>query len=609
MRRFSQMCCTILALTALAAHAEEPAAPADAAHVSIMKVYPVADLVVPLRGSDSTSVEPDFESLIDLIELRTGADCWAEGGAGSLDEHAKSLSLVVRQTNHVHQRIADILDELRHTGDVALQFDAVFLEGSISKLNLATPGRSLTGLVDEAGRKLLLEQARAIPEIKTPYAPKLTTFSGMTGMVKAEGQFELELNGVASRDGRYVRLWISAQHSEHAVRTEILIPDGYSAVREIIPGKMLAVISVKILDSAQPEEALATLPHPMPAQRYDVPEHDHPAEDAGHIDGAPQASPGDLRPPVQNAELPADDVRQGKAEPRQGWSHELAARDFGSAIGAGPKFVGSGIILFGNVHTGVTANIPIIVAEAAATIDSFPASENQSPARKAWNKTGAGAAGEAIRHVLEIARPTAIASPLPPNAGRNFASVLPWTSDVLHSARSGLPEGDKPKRLPILFEQVDPITDLKLVSDEVVTGSEIGVARLEDSIDYFASAAPASALRSPITQCSGESGCGIAFTSAHAALSPTASPFESQISNAVASLRDAGMQNEANELERFCHSLVLAHDLKRDQRIHEIDQQMKDLRAERDRLQGQKGERGGDSFQGDRDYERRIWSR
>ena len=78
----------------------------------ITRVYPVIDLVLPLGVTDG--VEPDFDSLIDLITSTVRPTSWEEvGGPGSIRPLETKMSIVVSQTQEVHEEINDLLRQLR----------------------------------------------------------------------------------------------------------------------------------------------------------------------------------------------------------------------------------------------------------------------------------------------------------------------------------------------------------------------------------------------------------------------------------------------------------------------------------------------------------------
>ncbi len=76
------------------------------------KVYPVADLVLPEGASGEA--QADFDSLIDLLTSTIKPTTWDEvGGPGSIMPFGTGMSIVVSQTQDVHEQIDDILAQLR----------------------------------------------------------------------------------------------------------------------------------------------------------------------------------------------------------------------------------------------------------------------------------------------------------------------------------------------------------------------------------------------------------------------------------------------------------------------------------------------------------------
>ncbi|MHC4399394.1 MAG: M56 family metallopeptidase [Planctomycetota bacterium] len=97
-------------------------------------VYPVADLVVsgPERVvispyQDAPKPEPtrvDFDTLTELIMSTVAPDTWQIiGGWGSIDVQEKNLSLVIRQTEEVHEEIVNLLEELRRLRNVQVSIE------------------------------------------------------------------------------------------------------------------------------------------------------------------------------------------------------------------------------------------------------------------------------------------------------------------------------------------------------------------------------------------------------------------------------------------------------------------------------------------------------
>ncbi|WP_139228403.1 type II secretion system protein GspD [Planctomicrobium piriforme] len=69
-----------------------------------------------------------FEALTDLITTTVSPGDWQElGGSGSINQHDSTLSLVIRQTQKVHQEIADLLEQLRRLQDLQVTIEVRFI--------------------------------------------------------------------------------------------------------------------------------------------------------------------------------------------------------------------------------------------------------------------------------------------------------------------------------------------------------------------------------------------------------------------------------------------------------------------------------------------------
>ena len=70
----------------------------------------------------------DFDTLSDLIITTIEPDTWAEtGGSGSLRSYETTLSLVIRQTQKVHEEIRDLLEQLRRLQDLQVTIEVRFI--------------------------------------------------------------------------------------------------------------------------------------------------------------------------------------------------------------------------------------------------------------------------------------------------------------------------------------------------------------------------------------------------------------------------------------------------------------------------------------------------
>ncbi len=70
----------------------------------------------------------DFDTLIELITSTIAPDTWDEvGGAGAIEPFPINLSLVISQTQEVHEQIADLLDQLRRLQDLQVTIEVRFI--------------------------------------------------------------------------------------------------------------------------------------------------------------------------------------------------------------------------------------------------------------------------------------------------------------------------------------------------------------------------------------------------------------------------------------------------------------------------------------------------
>lgn len=74
------------------------------------------------------AVNHDFTALSDLITSVVAPGSWDEiGGQGSISNHDSTLSLVIRQTQAVHQEIEDLLEQLRRLQDLQVTIEVRFI--------------------------------------------------------------------------------------------------------------------------------------------------------------------------------------------------------------------------------------------------------------------------------------------------------------------------------------------------------------------------------------------------------------------------------------------------------------------------------------------------
>ena len=85
---------------------------------------------VPLFGGGSAAggSQADFASLIDLIQNTVAPQTWnTVGGQGAIQPFPTNLSIVVSQTQEVHDEIADLLQQLRRLQDLQVAIEVRFI--------------------------------------------------------------------------------------------------------------------------------------------------------------------------------------------------------------------------------------------------------------------------------------------------------------------------------------------------------------------------------------------------------------------------------------------------------------------------------------------------
>jgi general secretion pathway protein D len=79
-------------------------------------------------GGLGGGVQADFDTLIELITTTIAPQSWDDvGGPGSISGFDTNLSLVVSQTQEVHEQIADLLEQLRRLQDLQVTIEVRFI--------------------------------------------------------------------------------------------------------------------------------------------------------------------------------------------------------------------------------------------------------------------------------------------------------------------------------------------------------------------------------------------------------------------------------------------------------------------------------------------------
>lgn len=84
--------------------------------------------ILPGPGGLGGAAAADFDSLIELITTTIKPDTWEEvGGSGAIQEFESTLSLVVTQTQDVHEEVADLLEQLRRLQDLQVTIEVRYI--------------------------------------------------------------------------------------------------------------------------------------------------------------------------------------------------------------------------------------------------------------------------------------------------------------------------------------------------------------------------------------------------------------------------------------------------------------------------------------------------
>ncbi len=176
-----------------------------------VRVYPVADLVVPLPGVSSrqgepidTTCEQGFRGLEQHLRRVTGADVWDE--ETSIKPFAKKLALVVRQSSVVHARIAEEIGRLRRELDVQVVLEVHVITGP--REEIASLAEAFPGELGQFETEQLRTRAKEMESVKTVFSPKITVFSRQTAQLTFDGR-SIAAHAVVAPDHRSVELKVA----------------------------------------------------------------------------------------------------------------------------------------------------------------------------------------------------------------------------------------------------------------------------------------------------------------------------------------------------------------------------------------------------------------
>jgi len=83
---------------------------------------------IPFGPPATGGAQADFQSLMELIQQTVQPTTWdANGGPGAIRPFETNLSLVISQTQEVHEEIADLLEQLRRLQDLQVTIEVRFI--------------------------------------------------------------------------------------------------------------------------------------------------------------------------------------------------------------------------------------------------------------------------------------------------------------------------------------------------------------------------------------------------------------------------------------------------------------------------------------------------
>jgi type II secretory pathway component GspD/PulD (secretin) len=182
--------------------------------VLVEKVYPVADLIVPIEQDVGLVAGPQENSsrkqerepktlehaLMGLLRCNVAPESWSEnGGRGTIQYFPVGMSLVIRQSPTVHERIKTLFTELRRPQEVevAVELRLLSVSSELPPELLNPAGKGQTLLTDEQVRRLL-ESAQGDRHTQIMQAPKLTAFNGQRALISI-GQSQYFVTGINSQ--------------------------------------------------------------------------------------------------------------------------------------------------------------------------------------------------------------------------------------------------------------------------------------------------------------------------------------------------------------------------------------------------------------------------
>ncbi|MBI1315000.1 hypothetical protein GC176_27225 [bacterium] len=275
----------------------------------VAAAYPVADLVVPIPRTvvvhaDETktgrewklaerqggvvpagAVQPppkaalEFDELVSLIQSTVEPDSWTKrGGRGTINFSETTLSLIIRQTQPVHEKISDLLGQLRRVRDVTVRLQVETLRTAPDGVKQAGIEAELRPLGDSATCKYArlttaqAEQLRSDAEVSL--LPKVTLFNGQTGDLflpeRGGHRPQLRLQPTVSVNRQFVRLAAGFNGGRKKSADEVTPP---VTVVELPPVSEDEAILLEVTEPADPDAPIVGVSASEKSRRFRAVRH------------------------------------------------------------------------------------------------------------------------------------------------------------------------------------------------------------------------------------------------------------------------------------------------------------------------------------------------
>jgi general secretion pathway protein D len=159
-------------------------------------------------GGMGGGANADFDSLIDLIVSTVASETWAENGGGEAEirPFPTNLSLVISQTQAVHEQIADLLEQLRRLQDLQVTIEVRFIrlnDSFFERIGIdfdANIGPAANANTINPDGTVNRSAASAIVGVDAPTGPGLPTFTADLDVPFRQGSFAASVPVMTSFD-------------------------------------------------------------------------------------------------------------------------------------------------------------------------------------------------------------------------------------------------------------------------------------------------------------------------------------------------------------------------------------------------------------------------